>query len=408
MPIYAMIIPMENEKNEKENNNRQEMERLNWEFSLLYEISNAMRTTLNLDQIFYIVLTALTSHEGLGFNRALLFLVNEKEGVLEGVMGIGPHTADEAGKIWHAISQSKMTLEDFIASYDNFKKDPESKLNSIVKGIKIPLKEDMGILALTILEGMPFEITTHEAKKMVGEEIRRALNTDFFVTVPLKAKDKVLGAILVDNIFNKKPITKSDVKMLTMFANHAGLAIENSRLYEETVYLANTDWLTRLWNYGKFQHNLSMELEKAKLNETNVSLVMIDVDNFKNYNDTLGHMKGDEALKKIAAILQGKSRKFDIVARYGGEEFVIVMPDTSKDNARFFAERLRNEVEKVFIEEGAISPEQRITISCGISGYPEDANTKNELISRADLALYEAKQTGKNKTCVYLSKGGGR
>jgi len=196
--------------------------------------------------------------------------------------------------------------------------------------------------------------------------------------------------------------------MLTMFANHAGLAVENSRLYEETVYLANTDWLTRLWNYGKFQHNLSMELEKAKLNETNVSLVMIDVDNFKNYNDTLGHMKGDEALKKIAAILQGKSRKFDIVARYGGEEFAIVMPNTSKDNARFFAERLRNEVEKVFIEESAISPDQRITISCGISGYPEDANTKDELISRADLALYEAKQTGKNKTCVYLSKGGGR
>ena len=403
--LYAMIIPMENEK---ENNYSQEMERLNWEFSLLYEISNAMRTTLNLDQIFYIVLTALTSHEGLGFNRAMLFLVNEKEGVLEGVMGIGPHTADEAGKIWHAISQSKMTLEDFIASYDNFKKDPESKLNSIVKGIKIPLKEDMGILALTILEGMPFEITTHEAKKMVGEEIQRTLNTDFFVTIPLKAKDKVLGAILVDNIFNKKPITKSDVKMLTMFANHAGLAVENSRLYEETVYLANTDWLTRLWNYGKFQHNLSMELEKAKLNETNVSLVMIDVDNFKNYNDTLGHMKGDEALKKIAAILQGKSRKFDIVARYGGEEFAIVMPNTSKDNARFFAERLRNEVEKVFIEESAISPDQRITISCGISGYPEDANTKDELISRADLALYEAKQTGKNKTCVYLSKGGGR
>jgi len=389
-----------NEK-ELERSYKQELDRLEWEFSLLYEISNAMRTTLKLDQILYIILTALTSHEGLGFNRAMLFLVNDKEGVLEGVMGIGPHTAEEAGKIWHAISQQKMTLDDFIASYDIFKKDPDSKLNQIVKGIKIPLREDMGILALTILEGMPFEITSHEAKKIVDPEIQRTLNTDFFVTIPLKAKDKVVGAILVDNIFNRKPITKSDVRMLAMFASHAGLAIENSRLYEETVYLSNTDWLTKLWNYGKFHQNLSFELERAKMVETSLSLVMIDVDNFKNYNDTLGHMKGDEALKAIAGVLQIKSRKCDVVARYGGEEFAITMPNTSKENARLFAERLRNEVEKIFAEEPAIGANKRLTISCGIATYPEDARTKSELVSRSDIALYEAKRSGKNRTCIY-------
>ncbi|MDP2913482.1 MAG: diguanylate cyclase [Candidatus Omnitrophota bacterium] len=386
---------------DKEKNLRHEFERLSWEFSLLYEISNAIRTTLKLDQILYIILTALTSHEGLGFNRAMLFLVNDKEGVLEGVMGIGPHTAEEAGKIWHAISQSKKTLDDFIASYDSFKKDPESRLNSILKGIKIPLREDMGILALTILEGMPFEITTTEARSMVDKEIQRTLSTDFFVTVPLKAKDKVLGAILVDNIFNKKPITKSDVKMLTMFANHAGLAIENSRLYEETVYLSNIDWLTKLWNYGKFQQHLSLEVERSKISEANVSLVMVDVDNFKLYNDTFGHIKGDEALKQIAFVLQSKSRKFDIVARYGGEEFAIVMPNTPKENSRLFAERLRSEVEKLYTERDLSSVENRLTISCGIAAYPEDANTKDELISRADLSLYEAKRAGKNRTCLY-------
>jgi len=380
---------------------REELERLEWEFSLLYEISNAMRTTLKLDQILYIILTALTSHEGLSFNRAMLFLVNEKEGVLEGVMGIGPHTAEEAGRVWHAISQEKMTLDDFIASYDTFKRDPESKLNQIVKGIKIPLREDMGILALTILEGMPFEITTHEAKKIVDPEIQRQLNTDFFVTIPLKAKDKVVGAILVDNIFNKKPITKTDVRMLAMFASHAGLAIENSRLFEETVYLSNTDWLTKLWNYGKFHQHLSMELERAKMSETSLSLVMIDVDNFKHYNDTLGHMRGDEALKKIAGVLIGKSRKCDIAARYGGEEFGIVMPNTSKENARLFSERLRNEVERTFINETEIDPAHRPTVSCGIATYPEDADNKNEIASRADLALYEAKHAGKNRTCLY-------
>lgn len=384
--------------NEKEKQLQRELERMEWEFSMLYEVSNAMRTTLKLDQVFYIILTALTAHEGLGFNRAMLFLLNEKEDVLEGVMGIGPHSAEEAGKIWHSIAQRDMTLDDFIAAYDSFKKDPESKLNVIVKGMKVPLREEMGVLALTILEGMPFEITTEEAKKKVSPEILRMLNTEFFVTVPLKAKDRVLGAILVDNVFNKKPITKNDVRMLTMFANHAGLAIENSRLYEETVYLSNTDWLTKLYNYGKFQHLLSAEIEKAKANSLSLALVMIDVDNFKNFNDTHGHLKGDEALKNIASILQAKSRKFDLMARYGGEEFTIIMPNTTKENARLFAERLRSDVEKYYIEDSAMPPEKRLTISAGIAGYPNDASTKEELISMADAALYHAKHSGKNRT----------
>ena len=382
---------------------KQELERLEWEFSMLFEISNAMRTTLKLDQILYIILTALTSHEGLGFNRAMLFLVNNKEDVLEGIMGIGPHTAEEAGKIWHAISESKMTLDDFISSYDVFKRDPDSKLNQIVKGIKIPLREDMGILALTILEGMPFEITTHEAKKIVDPEIQKSLNTDFFVTVPLRAKDKIVGAILVDNIFNKKPITKSGIKMLTMFASHAGLAIENSRLYEETVYLSNTDWLTKLWNYGKFHQHLSYEIEKSKISETQISLIMIDVDNFKHYNDTLGHMKGDEALKRLALVLKNKSRKCDIAARYGGEEFGIIMPSTSRESAKLFSERLRVDIENVFANEPGLDAAHRLTVSCGIATYPEDALSKNDLISHADIALYEAKHAGKNKTCLYSS-----
>lgn len=378
-----------------------ELERLEWELSLLSEVSNAMRSTLKLDQIFYIILTALTSHEGLGFNRAMLFLVNDKETVLEGIMGIGPHSAEEAGKIWHYLSSSKKTLDDFIETYDTFKRDSESRLNSVVKGIKIPLRENMGILALTILEGMPFEITNQEAKKLVDQNTQKALNTEFFVTVPLKAKDKILGAILVDNIFNKKPITKTDVRMLTMFANHAGLAIENSRLYEETVYLSNTDWLTKLWNYGRFQQSLSFEIEKTKREDGRLSLVMVDVDNFKNYNDTLGHMKGDEALKIIAATLGGKSRKIDTVARYGGEEFAIVMPGTSKDNARLFAERLRGEIEKIFADEKDIQQGKRLTISCGVASYPEDAESKEDLVMRSDIALYEAKMAGKNRSCVY-------
>ncbi len=380
-------------------------ERIKREFSILYEVSNAMRTTLKLDQIFYMILTALTSHEGLGFNRAMLFLVNERDNTLEGKMGIGPHSGEEADRIWKGIEEANLSLEELLNSYDKFKHDPESQLNTLVKGIKIPLTEDMGILALTILEGMPFEVTTDRARDMVSPMIKNMLNTEYFVTVPLKAKDTTLGAILVDNIFTKKPITKSDIRILTMFANHAGLAIENSRLYEETVYLSRTDWLTKLWNSGELHMKLSAEIEKARVNDGTLSIMMMDADNFKPYNDSLGHQQGDEAIKKLASFLNQNSRGNDFAARYGGEEFTIVMPGTPKENAVSIAERLRKNIQELFAGDKSkgIPP---LTVSIGVATFPYDATDKDSLIHKADVALYEAKKEGKNRVCSYSHKAG--
>lgn len=383
-------------------------DRVKRELRILYEVSNALRTTLKLDQIFYMILTALTSHEGLGFNRAMVFLVNENENTLEGKMGIGPHSGEEANKIWKGIQKDDLSLDNLLNSYDRFKRDPESKLNTIVKGIKITLTEDMGILALTILEGMPFEVTTDEARKKVSPTISNTLNTDYFVTVPLKAKDKTLGALLVDNIFTKKPITKSDIRILTMFANHAGLAIENSRLYEETEYLSKTDWLTKLWNSGELHKTLAKELEKARISDKKLSVLMIDIDNFKTYNDSVGHREGDEALKRVATLLSQRSRKDDLVARYGGEEFTIIMPNTTKKIALSIAERLKKEVQDSFPNVEPGSGNAHLTISIGIATFPADGADKDNLIHKADIALYEAKKRGKNRVCTYkphLGKG---
>jgi len=383
------------------NEQNENLEKTRRELSILYEVSNLMRTTLNLKQIHYIILTALTSHEGLGFNRAMIFLVNEKNDMLEGIMGIGPHSGEEADRIWRGIEQQRLSMEDIINAYDKFIMDPDARLNSVVRGIKVPLEEEQGVLALTILEGMPFEITNDEARKKINPNLQKLLKTEYFVTIPLKSKDKVLGAILVDNVFTKKPITKSDIRILTMFGNHVGLAIENSRLYEKTVLLSKTDWLTKLWNSGEFHKRLGASIEKAKLSETPLSLVMIDVDNFKIYNDTLGHQKGDAALRRAAQILNEKSRQGDIVTRYGGEEFCIIMPYTDNKDAKLIAERLREEIETFFTKHSRADKVPILTISLGIASFPKDASDKNGLIDKADNALYEAKKSGKNKTCVY-------
>ncbi|MFA6356481.1 MAG: sensor domain-containing diguanylate cyclase [Candidatus Omnitrophota bacterium] len=380
------------------------LDRIRAELTIFYEIGNAMRTTLNLDEILFIILTGVTSHEGLGFNRAMLFLVNDSDGTIEGKMGIGPHSVEEAGRIWSRIASEQMNLEDLISAYSFYNKGG-SDLDKIVRNIKVPLREDSGVLAMTVLEGMSFEITNESTRQNIAHDtVLQSLKTEYFVTVPLRAKDKVIGVILADNIFTKKPITKDDIRTLTMFANHAGLAIENSRLYEQTVHQANTDMLTRLWNHGYFQYSLTEELKKAYERKKSLSMVMFDIDNFKNYNDTLGHQMGDQLLRDVARILKVTCEGKGSVARYGGEEFAVILPDMTKDSAYQIAEVLRQAIEGFQFNGQDVQPNKNLTISAGLATYPEDALDKEKLIYLADMALYEAKRTGKNKVCVYRSK----
>ncbi len=378
--------------NMENGNYQEELSKTRSELEMLYDIGNAMRTTLNLEEILYIILTAATSHTGLSFNRSMLFLVNEKENRLEGKMGIGPDSAEDASKIWAHIEKNKIGLEELISietQFDNLKK---SKLNQAIKSIKIPITEDSGVIALTVMEGMPFIINTPEAKQKVKNEFSIIMDLDEFVTVPLKAKDKVIGVLLADNRFNKKPITNDAIRILTMFANQAGLAIENSRLYEQTVVLSNSDSLTGLWNHGYFQYLLGEEIKKSSLMKFCFTLLMIDIDNFKTFNDTYGHQAGDSIIREISKIFRDVSRKIDAVARYGGEEFGIILPITKKEEALILAERIRKAVET--------SPGlKNITISIGVSSFPEDGEKKEDLIAYADRALYQAKRSGKNKIC---------
>ena len=379
--------------NSKDRNYQEELNKARAELEMFYDIGNAMRTTLNLEEILYVILTAATSHTGLSFNRSMLFLVNEKENRLEGKMGIGPDSAEDATNIWAHIEKNKIGLEELIGVETQFDHLKKSKLNQTIKSIKILIREDSGVIALTALEGMPFIINTSEAKQKAQDSFSTLLDLDEFVTVPLKAKNKVIGVLLADNRFNKKSITIDAVRILTMFANQAGLAIENSRLYEQTVVLSNSDSLTGLWNHGYFQYLLGEEIKKSSLAKSYFTLFMIDIDNFKAFNDTYGHQAGDSIIREISKIFKDVSRKIDIVARYGGEEFGIILPMTKKEEALVLAERIRKAVET--------SPKlKNITISIGVASYPADGNTKEDLISKTDKALYEAKRSGKNKICV--------
>ncbi len=201
------------------------------EMSILYDISMAMSTTLNLDRLLRIILTAATmGGSGLGFNRAILLLTNERTNTLQGMIGVGPSSWEEAGRAWTEVSGRHKSLMEWIQTGDIFE-HRDSELNTLARSIRVPLEPKEGVLALTVLEKKPYHIVEAAANPIVSKELRETLRVRSFVTVPLVSKDRAIGVILVDNMFNQRPVTDRDIRFLTMFAHQAALAIENAIIY---------------------------------------------------------------------------------------------------------------------------------------------------------------------------------
>lgn len=201
------------------------------ELSILYDISTAMSTTLNLDRLLRIILTAATmGGSGLGFNRALLLLVNERTNVLQGMMGVGPTSWEEAGRAWNEVSRKHKSLMEWIQTGELFE-NKDSPLNTLARSVRVPLEPQEGVLALTALHKKPYNITDARSDASVPRELREALQVESFATVPLISKDRVIGVIVVDNMFNRRPITDGDLRFFTLFAHQAALAIENAVIH---------------------------------------------------------------------------------------------------------------------------------------------------------------------------------
>lgn len=162
--------------------------------------------------------------------------------------------------------------------------------------------------------------------------------------------------------------------------------------------LSSIDGLTELYNYRYFHQHLQMELEREKRYGRPLSLVMLDIDNFKDYNDRYGHPVGDLVLKNLASILKNTTRGCDVICRYGGEEFTIILPETGKEEASIVCERIRQEVEKTNMHDGEGNAIGNIRITIGLASFPIDADDKNGLIEQADKALFQGKEAGKNCT----------
>jgi diguanylate cyclase (GGDEF)-like protein len=202
----------------------------------------------------------------------------------------------------------------------------------------------------------------------------------------------VIGVINVTNKRHGKEFTDEDVEMLKAVADQAAVAINKAQLWD----MAVTDSLTGLYVRRYFMVKLQEELHRAERYNNILSVVMADLDQFKNINDTYGHDAGDRVLEAIGKFLQQNIRDVDVIARYGGEEFVLMIPEATKDAAQNLSERLRKNLSEMKFKD--LPP---ITISLGIATYPYDGTDAEDLIKKADAAMYAAKRAGRNQVVKY-------
>jgi PAS domain S-box-containing protein len=213
-------------------NVEKELIRRSQELARLFFISSAMRGTLDLDKLLRMVLVAVTMSDGMGFNRAILFLVDETKNSLKGTMGVGPGSPEEAWKIWDNLSLQNKTMEEIMQEVMTNPLEKDSFLDRLTMGIEIPLDED-SLLTRSVKEKKYFNIRDVRSEPLSDTILIQQLGTQAYAIVPLISRDKVIGIIWVDNYFNKKDITDEDMKFLTSFSNHIASAIENARLFEQ-------------------------------------------------------------------------------------------------------------------------------------------------------------------------------
>lgn len=218
------------------------------------------------------------------------------------------------------------------------------------------------------------------------------------ICVPLIFQDEIVGILYLDD-FKPRTFDRQRLELLSILSSFAALAIHNARLHKKTKLMAITDYLTGLYNHRYFQQILTQELGRARRYQKMLSLIILDIDNFKTFNDRFGHAVGDKVLIAIGEIVSRSLRKVDYAFRYGGEEFVILLPETSLENAVLTADRLRENIAEEAVNSIPETSEIRITVSAGVACYPENGTSREDLFALMDSYLYKAKSMGKNRVC---------
>ncbi|HNW34976.1 MAG TPA: diguanylate cyclase [Candidatus Ozemobacteraceae bacterium] len=339
--------------------NRAALERKIFEVTTLYEISQQINYANSAREIQQLILKKCI--EGLKAGRGSVLLFNEETGKLIVDVAVGEGVEPISKRIEFAPGE----------------------------GVAGRVFEDQKLL----LDNNPSEPNFKPYPGETGTMIRNIM------CLPLLVEKRSIGVM---NIVNKRDegFTEADTAFAGTMASQIALTIEKARLYE----LSITDGLTKLFVHRYFQVALDNELKRAKRYGSCVSLILLDIDHFKQFNDAYGHQMGDRVLSLTALILREAIRSIDVPCRYGGEEFVVVLPETDAQNTLGVAERIRKTVE-AYDYPGLDGGFLKVTVSLGIASFPEHGTEKMDLIKRADEAMYWSKEAGRNRVSIWSPTG---
>ncbi|MEW6515814.1 MAG: diguanylate cyclase [candidate division FCPU426 bacterium] len=253
----------------------------------------------------------------------------------------------------------------------------------------------------TFSERVSTTILSGQDEELFVQKLHGYLTPKAMLACPLVFKDESIGLLVVDDTREAHEFLDDEIGLVMSVANHAVMAIENARLFQKVKEQAITDGLTGVYNHRFFQLRFADEFAHCRRYGNDMSLIMMDIDHFKHYNDTYGHVAGDLALKEIANLTRASVRENDLVARYGGEEFAIILPMTNLGGAQVVAERIRQSIQECRFLGDVHMPQVGMTVSLGVASYGQQVQSREELVRQADAALYEAKAQGRNR-CIYF------
>jgi len=334
---------------------------------------------------------SLSLQEKLRWSEAILSMLPDYISDL-----LSSHTKDEL--ISHSITLSNFLLDSKSTVFFLWDEEKERYMPYSLPSIyKIEIKQGETIIGASGLLKIPLTMEDYQFVVSQRNDIKfeQIPGINIEIALPIMTRMKTYGIIATISKHRVKDITEVK-RLLQIVAEITGIALENIELFNKIENIAITDTLTQLWNRSYLFKQFSHDLEKARKKLRPISVIMFDLDHFKSFNDTYGHLVGDKILKEISKVLMNKTKKIGWVARYGGEEFLVVLPETTKDEAFHTAEKIRKNIENMhFAIDKNIT--LKLTISGGIASFPFDGDETESLIKSADDSLYRAKEEGRNR-----------
>jgi len=345
-----------------------------------------MLEAADVHRAVHAMLTGITSGDCLGFHRAVLFVRDPERGAYVGSQAVGPRDDREAHRIWEQIEVEHKSIDAMIQDYGRHGAD--ATLQLFAQALTLRAGQDEGD-EVASAERAESGVQPFRRDRAVNESLAALGPAREFVLAAVRPHGEILGLIFVDDVFGDRPIDPERVRDLELFVDQAALVWENFTLLDRVATLARHDALTGLLNRRELEARFASEATRARRSGTPCGLLLVDVDRFKDINDSQGHERGDEALRKIAALLQRTVRGHDTVARFGGDEFVLLLSGVPRDDVAAAAKRIGRQVN-----------EAGLSVSIGVATWPEDCEEMTRLFAVADANMYRAKQAGRSRACL--------